>query len=181
MNRQPLEGFRMHNVREDRQESIIEQAIKLWLAQKVLTEEQARQRAEELLFIAQLEHDGAADDEGEEENDKGSRIAGICTTYLRTPPTLKMPLWHFRTFVAPEYRQNDIAFHLLHLAIEYHESRFTSGADTSGRGLYMEIENPIIQRHRNEAVWPSSGMTFVGYNVRGDHCRVRYFPGAVIS
>lgn len=167
MNRQPLEGFRMHNLREDRQPALVEQVISLWLAHKVLTEPQARQRAEELLLVAV--------DEGNE------AVAGVCTTYLRTPPALKMPLWHFRTFVGPEYRQKDVAFHLLHLALDYHESRFTSGADTSGRGLYMEIESPIIKRHRNEAVWPSSGMVFVGYNARGDHCRVRWFPGARLS
>ncbi|HKL52742.1 MAG TPA: hypothetical protein VJ902_02200 [Wenzhouxiangellaceae bacterium] len=166
MNRQPLEGFQMHNVREDRRQPLIEQAIELWLAQNVLTAEQAGKRAEELLFVAVDEHNGG--------------IAGVCTTYLRTPPKLKMPLWHFRTFVAPEYRQNNVAFHLLHLAIDFHESSFASGSDTSGRGLYMEIENPVIQRHRNEAVWPSSGMVFVGFNARGDHCRVRYFPGARI-
>jgi len=157
----------MHNVREEPHQPLIEQAIELWLAQKVLTETQATKRAEELLFVATDEKDGG--------------IAGVCTTYLRTPPALKLPLWHFRTFVAPEYRQNDIAFHLLHLAIDYHESRFTGGTDPGGRGLYMEIENPIIQRYRNEAVWPSSGMVFAGYNARGDHCRVRYFPGARIS
>lgn len=157
----------MQNLREDRQLPLVEQVTELWVTQKVLTETQARQRAEELLFVAI--------------DDKNDEIAGVCTTYLRTPPTLKMPLWHFRTFVAPDYRQKDVAFHLLHLAIEYHESRFISDVDSSGRGLYMEIENPIIQRYRNEAVWPSSGMVFVGCNARGDHCRVRYFPGAKIS
>lgn len=167
MDRPPLEGFRSHNLREDRQSTLIEKVIELWLAHKVLSEPQARQRAEELLFVAVDERNEA--------------IAGVCTTYLRTPPALKLPLWHFRTFVGPEYRQKDVAFHLLHLAIEFHESRFASGADNSGRGLYMEIENPIIQRHRNEAVWPSSRLVFVGYNARGDHCRVRYFPGARIS
>jgi len=167
MNRQPLEGFRMHNLREDRQPPLVESVIELWLAHKVLTEIQARKRAEELLFVAVAE--------------RGGGVAGVCTTYLRTPPALKMPMWHFRTFVAPRYRQNDVAFHLLHEAIDYHEGRYTGGADTRGRGLYMEIENPVIQRHRNEAVWPSSRMVFVSYNTRGDHCRVRYFPGARIS
>lgn len=167
MNRQPLEGFRMHNLREDRQSPLVDKVIELWTTQKVLTRPQARNRAEELLFVAADERNGD--------------IAGVCTTYLRTPPALKMPLWHFRTFVTPEYRQNDVAYHLLHLAIAYHESQFVDGTNTSGRGLYMEIENPIIQQHRNEAVWPSSGMVFTGFNARGDHCRVRYFPGARMS
>ena len=160
----------MHNVRDDRHESLLRQAMEFWLTQKVLTEEEARRRTEELLYIAMDERDQGRDSDG--------RIAGVCTTYLGTPPALRMPLWHFRTFVAPEYRQNNIAFHLLHLAIDFHATRFEEGTDTRGRGLYMEIENPIIQRHRNEAVWPSSKMVFVGCNARGDHCRVRYFSGA---
>lgn len=167
MNRQPLQGFRMHNVRAEQRPRLVEQVIELWLTQQVLAEPQARRRAGELLFVAT--------------DESSDRPAGVCTTYLATPPLLKLPLWHFRTFVAPEYRQNNIAFHLLHLALDFHETRFTAGSDTSGRGLYMEIENPVIQRHRNEAIWPSSQMVFVGYNVRGDHCRVRYFPGARIS
>jgi GNAT superfamily N-acetyltransferase len=157
----------MHNLRDEPASSLVEKVIALWLAQKVLNEAQAGKRAEELLFAAVDEQNG--------------NVAGVCTTYLRTPPALKMPLWHFRTFVAPEYRQNDVAYHLLHLAIEYHESQYVDGTNTRGRGLYMEIENPIIQRHRNEAVWPSSRMVFTGFNARGDHCRVRYFPGARIS
>lgn len=167
MDRPPLEGFRMHNLRQDQQSTLTEKVMELWLAHRVLTETQARQRAQELLFIAIDERD--------------ERIAGVCTTYLRTATALKMPLWHFRTFVAPDDRQRNVAFHLLHHAIDFHESQFTSGADSLGRGLYMEIENKIIQQHRNEAIWPSSRMVFVGYNARGDHCRVRYFPGARIS
>lgn len=167
MNRQPLEGFRMHNLREDRQPALVEKVIELWVAQKVLNETQAEKRAEELLIVAT---DIETDD-----------IVGVCTTYLASPIALRMPLWHFRTFVAPNYRQNDIAFHLLHLARDFHEAQYTAGADTRGRGLYMEIENPIIQRHRNEAVWPSSKMVFVGYNSAGHHCRVHYFPGARIA
>lgn len=167
MIEQPLEGFTMRNLCEDPEPQLVEQAISLWLEHKVLTEEQARRRAEQLLFVAV--------------EDESDRLVGICTTYLATPSSLKLPLWHFRTFVAPEHRQNNIAFHLLHLAIDFHEARFTAGTDTRGRGLYMEIENPVIQRHRNEAVWPSSQMVFVGFNARGDHCRARYFPGARIS
>lgn len=167
MTEQPLEGFTMRNVREDSKPQLVEKAVALWLEHKVLTEEQARRRVGQLLLVTV--------------EDQSDRLVGVCTTYLATPPSLKVPLWHFRTFVAPEHRQNNIAFHLLHLAVDFHETQFVAGTDTRGRGLYMEIENPLIQRHRNEAVWPSSKMVFVGCNARGDHCRVRYFPGARIS
>jgi len=157
----------MHNVRVDPSPALLEKVVELWVTQRVLTDEQAGKRTAELLFVAV---DNANDG-----------IAGVCTTYLATPPALRMPLWHFRTFVAPEYRRNDIAFHLLHLARDFHETQYVEGIDTRGRGLYMEIENPIIQRHRNEAVWPSSKMVFIGYNAAGHHCRIHYFPGTRIA
>ena len=167
MNKRVLAGFRVENVRHPPRPEQVDQAVQLWLAEQVLTEAEAKRRASELLLVA-IE-------------DNSDRLVGICTTYLATPPTLRMPLWHFRTFVEPRYREKDVAFHLLHGARDFHQEQFVSGADTRGRGLYMEIENPVIQKYRNEAVWPSSRMTFVGYNARGDHCRVFYFPGVRVS
>lgn len=164
MTERELTGFRIENVRHPPNPARVSQAVDLWLREGVLPEAEAKRRASELLLVA-LEED--------------SELAvGVCTTYLQTHPGLRMPLWYFRTFVAEAQREKDIAFHLLHAARDFHEQQFVSGADRSGRGLYMEIENPLIQRYRNEAVWPSSRMTFVGYNKRGDHCRVYYFSGA---
>lgn len=161
-----LVGFHIENVRQPARPERVAQAIDLWLSERVLPEAEARRRATELLMVAV-----------EEATDS---VVGVCTTYLQTHPGLRMGLWYFRTFVAAAHRENDIGFHLLLAARDFHEAQFCSGADSSGQGLYMEIENPIIQRYRNEAVWPTTRMSFIGFNARGDHCRVCYFPGARI-
>ncbi len=167
MTNRELIGFRIENVRQPPKAQRQEQAVAMWLREGVLPEAEARRRAAELLMVAVDEHDPA--------------LVGVCTTYLQMHAGLRLPLWYFRVFVAPDHRGRDIGFHLLHAARDFHEQQFTSGSDVSGCGLYMEIENPIIQKYRNEAVWPSSRMTFIGYNARGDHCRVYYFPGARLA
>ena len=159
--------FILENVRQPSRPERIEQAVNLWLAEGVLAPEEARRRSAELLMVAVKREDGS--------------VMGVCTTYLDTPVALRMPMWCFRTFVAKSCRQQNVALRLLLAARDFHEQQFVSGADTSGRGLYMEIENLIIQKHRNEAVWLRSKMVFIGFNARGDHCRAYYFPGARVS
>lgn len=166
MNPRTLEGYRIENVRGAVTPEMEDEVIRLWINEKVLPEAEARQRVKQLLLVVRTESAGD--------------IAGVSTTYLDTQPVLRLPLWYMRAFVAAAHRESDIAFHLAHGSRDYHEQRFISGEDTSGRGIYMEVENPLLKRYRNEAVWPTTGMAFVGLNQRGDHCRVRYFEGATI-
>lgn len=158
------DGFRIENVREPARPELVRQAVGLWLDEKVLDPTEAQRRAAEILLVC------TRADSGE--------VAGIATTYLDTAAALGVPMWHFRTFVAGRWRRNDIAFHLLHAAIDHHAGRFAAGTDTRALGLYVEIENDPLRRTRNEAVWPTTGMVFVGFGDRGQHCRARFFDGA---
>lgn len=167
MNERHLEGFRIDNVRESGDNRLIDKAIELWLSERALSEVEARRRAGQLLLVATCENTG--------------RVAGVTTTYLKDHPVLRLPLWNMRAFVAHEFRQHDVGYHMLFATREYHEKQFVSGNDTRGRGLYMEIENPVIKKYRNQAVWPRSRLVFIGLNRRGDHCRVSYFEGARID
>lgn len=167
MNDRRLDDFEIDNVRESGNRELIDGAFELWLAERALPRAEAERRLDQLLLVAS-------------ERDSG-RVAGMVTTYLETKPRLRVPLWTLRAYVAADFRQRDIGFHMLFAALDYHQDRFTSGQDRSGRGLYMEIENPVIQRARNEAVWQRSRFVFIGVNPRGDHCRVRYFDGARID
>lgn len=162
-----LKGFRIENVRHPAQPDLIERAVKLWLDEDVLAQAESQRRTSELLLVALSDADDA--------------VVGVCTTYLQVQPNLRMPLWHFRTYVSAAFRENDIGFHLLIGARDFHCGQYVSGVDTRGAGLYMEVENPILQKYRNEAVWQRSGMVFVGYGQRGQHCRVHYFPGARLT
>jgi len=167
VNDRRLDEFEIDNVRESGNRDMIDGAVELWLAERALPRAGAERRRDQLLLVAR---EVASD-----------RIAGMVTTYLETQPRLRVPLWTMRAYVAEDFRQRDIGFHMLFATLDYHQQRFLSGEDTSGRGLYMEIENPIIQRARNEAVWQRSRFVFIGVNARGHHCRVRYFDGARID
>lgn len=142
----------------------LDQAVELWRATALLPEGVIVERRPQILAVAVSE---AGDD-----------VVGIATTFLGAPAKLAIPLWMFRVFVDSQFRQQNVAFHLLHHAIDFHRKQFESGEDRRGFGLYTEVENPLIKTHRNEALWPTTKMSFVGYNQNGDHCRVVYFPDA---
>lgn len=141
-----------------------EAVIAFWSSQGVpLSPADANKRVREVLFLVLHETDG---------------LVGLCTVYLEYNERLRMNLWHYRTFVAREHREADLAFHLLHHAREYLNQQFSSGMDTRAPGMMIEVENALIKKYRNEAIWPTSRFAFIGENERGDHCRVYYFPGA---
>ncbi|WP_376695548.1 hypothetical protein [Wenzhouxiangella sp. EGI_FJ10305] len=156
--------FRIDNVREEGDDSLKQRAVERWLADGVIPAAEATKRADQLLLVATHGDEGV--------------VAGMATTYLETASRLNLPLWHMRAYVAPEFRRHEIGFRMLIGAVNYHREQFASGRDTRGLGLYMEIENPYLKQHRNEALWPTSGLAFVGVNSRGDHCRVCYFENA---
>lgn len=138
--------------------------IGFWSSEAVpLSPAQAEERAREVLFVALHESDG---------------LVGLCTTYLDNCAQLRMPLWHYRTFIGDAHREADLAYHLLHHSRDYLRRQFSSGADSRAAGMLIEVENPLIKKFRNEAVWPTSRFAFIGENERGDHRRVYYFPGA---
>jgi hypothetical protein len=58
------------------------------------------------------------------------------------------------------------------------EQRFISGENTQATGILMEVENEGLKTYFNRALWLPLEMNFIGENSRGDHVRVRYFPGA---
>jgi hypothetical protein len=47
-------------------------------------------------------------------------------------------------------------------------------------GILIEIENNLISSHYNEAFWPPTGFSFIGYSPRGFILRAYYFPGFVL-
>lgn len=164
MNTAATPGFVIENVRESGNQELIDKAIARWTDDGVVSPGEAKKRARQLLMVATSRSDGT--------------VAGMATTYLQTQPVLRLPLWHMRAYVAPEFRKQEIGMQMLFATVDFHKSQYESGADRSGCGLYMEIENPHIKKYRNEAIWPTTRLAFVGLNAKGDHCRACYFDGA---
>lgn len=154
------------NLRETLRPELTEGVRNFWREQTGLAMAEIERRAGQLLMVALSD---------------GDEPVGVCTAYLETPERLRVPVWTYRTLIAPPYRQRSLARDMLIASFEWLERRFTEGHDTQARGLYMQIENPVINRHRNETVWPRSRMAFVGVTAEGCVCRVRYFRGARVD
>jgi hypothetical protein len=104
----------------------------------------------------------------------------LSTVYLQRNDQLRLDLWHYRTFVAPDHRHGQLAIQLLWASRDHLKERYVSGEDTRGSGAIMEVENQGLRMYFNKAYWLYSDFTFIGENAKGDHVRVHYFPGAQV-
>jgi hypothetical protein len=137
--------------------------LAMWAAEGIVPADEARRRVHEVLMAA---------------IDADSGLAGVSTVYLQRNEQLGMDLWHYRTFVAPPYRNSQLAIQLLWHSRDHLKERYLAGEDTRAPGMIMEIENEGLRMYFNKAYWLYSDFTFIGENGRGDHVRVHYFPGA---
>lgn len=158
-----MSGYRVELFAE--QDAVGEQAvIDLWTREGAIAPDEARRRVREVLQIA-------TDGDGEP--------VGVSTAFLLHSVRLGVVLWHYRFFVAEAHRLSDIGVTMALAGRDHLESLFASGRDRRGAGLLYEIENEDLKRYRNDAHMQPTGVTFIGENTRGDHLRVRWFPGAL--
>jgi hypothetical protein len=137
--------------------------VALWTSTGALAPEAARRRVAEAAYVALDESDG---------------VVGVSTIRLAQNAHLGLPMWSYRTFVSPAHREGDIAFLLLHRTRDLLVERRGGGVDTRAAGMLMEVQNEILKRARNEAVWRTTRFTFIGEDEVGAHHRVFFFPGA---
>jgi hypothetical protein len=158
------EGYRIDPFAE--QDSVGEQdVIDLWARESVVGPEEAQRRVHEVLLVA------TSDEEGE--------LVGVSSAYLQRNAQLRMDLWYYRAFVATAHRKSNVAVTLAMQGRDHLQQRFVSGEDTRGAGAVYEVENEGLKRYFNDALWLPTDFLFIGENERGDHVRVRYFPGAL--
>jgi hypothetical protein len=157
------EGYRIDLFAE--QETIGERDVAgLWAGEGVVAGDEAAKRLHEVLLVATT-------DAGE--------LAGVSSAYLERNRQLGMDLWYYRTYVAAPHRMSNVAVTLALDGRDHLEQRFVSGADTRAGGILYEVENEGLKRYFDDAVWYPTDVIFIGENRRGDHVRVRYFPGTL--
>lgn len=133
----------------------------------------AVERSQQLVAIAQT---SAAD------------IAATCTAFPIMIESLGFKCFYYRTFVGRRHRSiglwsEQLAYRMLVKSYHLLNDRFRAGCDQDVLGVYLEIENPKIQKIRSEPVWQSGGVQFVYVGKtasQGKHCRAAYFDGARI-
>lgn len=157
------EGYRI-DVFEEQDAVAPEDVLALWEREGAINRDKAELRIHEVHLVATHE---AGD------------IAGVSTAFLKRSPQLRMDLWHYRAFVPDAHRMSNVAVNLAVTGREHLERRFVSGHDPRGAGIIYEVENEGLKRSFNDAIWYPADVAFIGENERGDHVRVRYFPGAL--
>jgi hypothetical protein len=109
--------------------------------------------------------------------DADGAIAALSSAVPGVVPRLRQVLYSYRTLCAAGHRGNHTGFAMLQSSqnalLEYNQGL----SKPEAIGIYMEIENRMIADHYNEAFWPRTGFSFIGYSPRGLVLRAYYFPG----
>jgi len=161
------EGFSIENVRSEKSPALKEEITAFWLHEGALGDRDATmQRVEQVIFIVRNE---------------AGEIAGVCTVYEYYYKRLENYFYYYRTFIGAAYRKIQLAKILLRTTRDYLNRQFVSGENTRVIGMLLVVENEMLKKYRNEAVWKKTGFVYIGKNSRGDHMRIFYFEGARIT
>jgi hypothetical protein len=153
-------------------DAIRTEVVEFWLRESALPEGKAVERAAQLLVVCR---------------DAGGAVAAVSTVVPSRAPTLGLRCFYFRALVGRTHRArglrgSKLIYRLIRASYDALNERFQRGIDRDIVGLYLEVENPSVQRHRNELVWTDLGanIVFVGALPGGRHARVWYFDNAKI-
>ncbi|WP_424963264.1 hypothetical protein [Ekhidna sp.] len=157
----PTIEFVYEKLTEDRKQEV----INFWTSEKALSEEQAKQRVDQIVLVARGEQD---------------QIIGVSTMVKRLYEPIGKTFWVFRAFVAEKYRQQGVVLQLISSAKEELNARFYDGKDPEVIGILLKVQSPILMKHFPQATWPRTQFHYVGTE-DGCHMRISYFDGAKIT
>ncbi|MBN1366038.1 MAG: hypothetical protein JW976_14620 [Syntrophaceae bacterium] len=151
---------------EDKTKELENEIVDFWLAHGALTREQAEERVKQVFCVIR---------------DSSDKIVGVSTVYIKYNERLENSFYYYRSFVAPEHRQESLARNLLKFTRDDLNKAFVEGVITRCIGMMVEVENEYLKKNHNEGIWPDVDFVYIGKNNRGDHVRLFYFEGARIS
>jgi hypothetical protein len=144
---------------------ISESVLDLWKQHRGPVGENAEQRLHQLVFVIRNE---------------GGEVVGMSTAFKAYVKQLRNYFYACRLMLAPEYRIPGLTSKLLVSTRDFLESIHRDEVANPAIGLITLVENERIKENRNEAIWPASGMVYIGNSKEGHHIRVYYFKGAEI-
>src|SRR5690606_40096147 len=112
--------------------------------------------------------------------DKDGQVAGLSTAFKVFVKQLGHHLFAVRLMLADQYRIPGLTSQLLVMTRDHLESIHATDTEEKTIGIITVVENARLKHFRNEAVWPASGMVYIGNTPKGHHVRVYYFKGARI-
>lgn len=109
------------------------------------------------------------------------KVVGISTAFKAYIKQLRNHFFAIRLLLIPEYRIPGLTSTLLVRTRDFLESIHLDEVTDPAIGIMTLVENQRIKEYRNEAIWPASGMVYIGNSGEGHHIRVYYFKGARIE
>jgi hypothetical protein len=139
--------------------AVADEVMAFWAAHGLLTGEEARARAAEVVCVLRTE---------------ARAVGGVNSVYeAHVPPVGNRRFWIYRRFLAPPATDDDelamIAASFDALATE----RVEAGAGPVG--LCVLVDDRRFMKRHLQAEWPDVGMVYAGYLQDGRQVRIRYF------
>ena len=168
-----IDRYIFESVWPDPSEPTRQDVIEFWRAEGALSVGAAAERASQLLVVCREKID--------------NHIAAVSTVLPHFLAQLELNCFYFRSYVGVKHRVRGIQAspliqHLLLASYSELNQAHKSGRTSGEVGLYMEIQNQSILRHRRELVWNDRGanIVFVGKLPGGGHARIWYFEHATL-
>jgi hypothetical protein len=144
---------------------IHESVLDLWKHHHGPVGGNAEQRLRQLVFVIR--------------NERGE-VVGMSTAFKAYVKQLRNYFYACRLMLVPDYRIPGLTSKLLVSTRDFLESLHPDEPVNPAIGLITLVENARIKENRNEAIWPASGMVYIGNSKEGHHIRVYYFKGVEI-
>ncbi len=141
------------------------QVLEIWKQHKGPAGEKATERLLQLVFVVKT---------------VSGEVVGMSTAFKSYVKQLRNHFFAFRLMLVPSYRIPGLTSKLLVSTRDFLESVQSADDNERAIGLITLVENEALKEKRNEAIWPASGMVYIGNSNEGHHIRVYYFKGAHI-
>ena len=160
-----MQEFEFQNVWSPKNQDLLEEIVLFWNQYKAIPPgESGIDRAKDVVFIAR---------------DQEGKIAAVSTVKIHFTKFLKLNMFYYRCFVAPEHRRKRLMTEITVHTRDFLETEHKRIKPLCA-GMIAELQNPDLNTYRREAVFTASGLTFIGYNSKGFQMRIYYFKGATI-
>jgi hypothetical protein len=110
----------------------------------------------------------------------GEKVVAVSTAFKAYIAQLRNFFYVFRCLVLPQHSIPGIDAKITVLTRDFLESIHKHDGPDEAIGLLALIENQKL-KERTQAIWPASGLVYIGNSKEGHHIRVYYFKKAVVK
>lgn len=157
--------FSFHSYWQKDKSDIKDELVAFWLANDVLKKGRIEQRIEEVVMICR---------------NKDSKLIGASTVFKSPIEQLRNEVYVFRCFIAQSHRAPALDTQLVLKTFNVLDASIDSERTDKAIGLLMVVQNELIKKNWNKAIWPDTEMIYIGELPNGDHLRIRYFSNVKV-